>query len=143
MGIKENKDLKKMMLEVSEMKRRIHQTYTDLSSYANTNNIIRSKIWDTSRSTKSSTTSFTSTTKDNILMWLRSPESNSSNLIKESRNMFNVSTQYKRLILYFAGMLTFDYILSPTKIDPDGVNDEKILKSKPLFINLSLLFTSR
>lgn len=135
MGIKENKDLKKMMLEVSEMKRRIHQTYTDLSSYANTNNIIRSKIWDTSRSTKSSTTSFTSTTKDNILMWLRSPESNSSNLIKESRNMFNVSTQYKRLILYFAGMLTFDYILSPTKIDPDGVNDEKILKSYKSIVN--------
>jgi hypothetical protein len=66
--------------------------------------------------------SFTKPTREQILKYLKNPETNQKQLRKASIYLYEVSTQYRRLINYFAGLLTFDYIIVPYNINPAKVN---------------------
>lgn len=73
-------------------------------------------LWNTT-STSQSSPSFSKYTKSQIVGYLENPYSNESNLRKMSQYLYNISNYYRRLIQYFANMPTFDYILSPFKMD--------------------------
>jgi len=59
--------------------------------------------------------------KDNIVKFMSNPQRNEKQLREVSRYLYNASPNYKRLILYFAFLPTFDYI-----VEPYGLNTEKV-----------------
>jgi hypothetical protein len=77
-------------------------------------------------------------TKDDIKTYLSAPEIfvNQIQLRYISKYLYNVSSHYKRLVQYFATMLTFDYVLEPYAIDEDNVKIDKFKKAYKKAVNL-------
>lgn len=128
----EQKDFKNMSQEdlVKEIKTLQNQViHTDFASmplkFAQT---VSRNIWDTTKSSKTSTVSFSNYSKSDIINWLLSPENNEVNLRNASIYYYNTSTQYKRLITYMSQLLTWAYTLSPTKLDLSKIDSEDIKK---------------
>lgn len=68
-------------------------------------------------------------TKSKIVSYLENPANYEQQLRRMSQYMYNVSNYYKRLILYFASMSTFSYIVVPYGIDySKSVNLNKFKK---------------
>ena len=79
----------------------------------------RNLLRDTKRNTNDrSSVMFSSYTIDEILRYLRSPESNAANLRKLSRQLYHSSTHYRRLINYYAFMPLWYYTIAPLGFDP-------------------------
>jgi hypothetical protein len=69
--------------------------------------------------------------KDEVMKWLANPEKFEKQLRNLSRFLYDTSSHYKRLIQYFATMLTFDYIVEPygmTDFEPTPELIEKVRK---------------
>lgn len=64
-------------------------------------------------------------TRRNIIEWLKSPEANAKNLRDASIYLYEVSTQYRRLITHFSTLITLDYVVSPYKLNPSKVDLER------------------
>lgn len=62
-------------------------------------------------------TTFSSTTKEALLSYLKNPKSNEKRIRDLSIQMYHASTHYKRLILYYALMPTWAYTLEPINFD--------------------------
>lgn len=62
-------------------------------------------------------------TKEDIIRFMQNPRKNQKQLREVSRYLYEASPNYKRLILYFACLPTFDYI-----VEPYGLNTEKVNK---------------
>lgn len=80
-------------------------------------------------SNTSSNVTYSRFTKDNLISYMQSPKSNETNLRNASIYMFDASTQYKRLILYYALMPLWAYTISPINFDPTKVKEENFRKS--------------
>jgi len=78
-------------------------------------------------SNKTKTVSLSKYTKDQIMTWLKAPESNAKSLREVSTYLYVVSSQYRRLVNYFAKMYKFDYILIPYKSDFTSAKSKSIL----------------
>lgn len=74
--------------------------------------IVKQALYDIAKR-KPSGLSFSSYSKDSILNALRSPESNEKLLRDASIQAYQNSTQYRRMIQYYAFMPTWSYTLSP------------------------------
>lgn len=61
-------------------------------------------------------------TKDDIIRFMQNPRKNQKQLREVSRYLYEASPNYKRLILYFACLPTFDYIVKPYGLNIDKVN---------------------
>lgn len=68
-------------------------------------------------------------TKEDIVKWLKSPEDNARQLRNASIYLYETSSHYRRLIDFFANLLTFDYTLVPFKFDKEKYNEQKFLSS--------------
>lgn len=68
-------------------------------------------------------------TKEQIVDFLKSPESNARELRNASIYLYEVSAQYRRVINYLADMCSESYVLHPFKFDPSRLNDEKYKKN--------------
>ncbi|WP_425203613.1 hypothetical protein [Priestia megaterium] len=66
--------------------------------------------------------------KDNIIKFMSNPQKNEKQLREVSRYLYNASPNYKRLILYFAYLPTFDYIVEPYGLNPAKVNIDAFKK---------------
>ena len=64
--------------------------------------------------------------RDQIVSWLQNPETNSKNLRGASIYLYEVSTQYRRLITYFSTLISGDYVVVPYKLDTDKADPEKV-----------------
>jgi hypothetical protein len=60
--------------------------------------------------------------KEQVLQFVRDPERWQDQLRDISVNLYNISSQYRRLVNYFSTMPTFAYIVEPYGFDPDKVN---------------------
>lgn len=67
-------------------------------------------------------------TKDQIVGFLQDPKKNQKQLRMLSNYLYNVSPNYKRLVLLFAGMLKFDYIVEPFDLNTEKVEIDKLKK---------------
>lgn len=63
-------------------------------------------------------------TKEDIIRYLKNPELNAVQLRNASIYLYSISTQYRRVINYFANMCPLNYIMYPFKFDPSKVNDK-------------------
>lgn len=78
--------------------------------------IVKQALYDITKR-KNSGISFSSYTKDQILKALRNPEANEKLLRDASIQAYQNSTQYRRMIQYYAFMPTWSYTLSPLGFD--------------------------
>lgn len=108
-------------------------TFSDLMIYANSQQI---KIRDPN-STTTQSRSFNKYTKDQIITYLQNPANYETQLRNMSNYLCNISSHYRRLIEYFADMLTFPYIVTPLGLDQGNVDTEKF-KTQYLKVNKQL-----
>ena len=80
-------------------------------------------------SNRSSSTTFTRYTKEQILQYMQSPSSNEKNIRNASIYMYDASSQYRRLIQYYAYMFMWAYNLTPIDFDVSKVKQDSFRKS--------------
>lgn len=86
------------------------------------------QIWNVNdQSTKTSPT-YTRFTKENILSYMQSPASNEKNLRNASIYMYDASSQYRRLVEYYAFILTWAFVVAPLNYDPSKVKEDSFRK---------------
>ena len=61
--------------------------------------------------------------------YMQAPSTNEANIRNASIYMFDCSSQYKRLILYYAFLLTWAYTIVPVGYDPDKVKPDAFRKA--------------
>jgi hypothetical protein len=76
----------------------------------------------------SKSTFLTKYTKDQIINFLDNPQKYEKQLRKLSHDLYNSNPNYRRLIQYFANLLTFDYIVKPYDIDEEKFEADKFNK---------------
>ena len=68
-------------------------------------------------------------TKEQLIRYLKSPSANEKNIRNASIYMYDVSSQYRRLVSYYAQMPLWAYTVSPVKFDPSSVNSKSFKKA--------------
>lgn len=102
-------------------------------SFAQLSKLIMNDIEKISNSKSAITIKYT---KDQIVKFLENPQRYEKELRQVSRYLYNVSANYRRLILYFAGMLRFDYIVEPYDLDINKVNIDSFNKQYQKTLNM-------
>lgn len=64
--------------------------------------------------------------REQVSSFLESPDKNEKKIRDLSRLLYNKSSHYKRLIQYFAKMLTLDYLVQPYNIDYEKANKKAL-----------------
>lgn len=77
----------------------------------------------------SSNVTYSRYSKETLLSYMQSPKSNEKNIRNASIYMYDASTQYRRLILYYALMPLWAYTISPISFDLSKVKEESFRKS--------------
>lgn len=90
--------------------------------------LLSQRIRDPERSNDAVSKTFSSYTKEQILTWLKSPTANAKNLVLASRQLFQNSIEYRRLIYYYAYMSLFAYTISPVGFDAQKAKTDNFLK---------------
>ena len=72
------------------------------------------------------TISFSDTTKEQLLEYLKSPKRNEKRIRDISISMYNSSTHYKRLILYYALMPVWSYVLKPVDFNTSNPKEKQL-----------------
>lgn len=91
-------------------------------NFANIRN--QSIILDDTIANNHTNLSYAKPTRTNVARYLKNPESYASELRNASNYLYEVSTHYRRLINYFASLLTLDYVITPYKLNPSKVNSK-------------------
>lgn len=68
-------------------------------------------------------------TKEQVLKFMKDPERCYKQLREASIYLYAVSTQYRRVVNYFADMATLDYVMYPFKFDRSKVNTKAFANS--------------
>lgn len=63
-------------------------------------------------------------TKDDVKTYLDNPRRYSKELGDLSKGLYRASPHYRRLVNYFANMLTLDYIIEPLNLNLDKINEK-------------------
>ena len=74
-------------------------------------------------------------TKDDVMKWMANPQKYEKQLRNLSRFLYDTSSHYKRLVQYFATMLTFDYTVEPYGITEFENTKEFIATVRKKYIN--------
>ena len=75
--------------------------------------LIKQIVYNPQNSSSRKTYSYSLYTKENIIKWLQSPQSNEKSLRDASNYMYLSSMHYQRLIKYYAGIHMGYYVISP------------------------------
>jgi hypothetical protein len=68
--------------------------------------------------------------RENIIDWMKNPAASENELRELNQYFFNTSEFYKRIIFYFASMLTFDYVLVPYNVQSDDFTSPAFKRSQ-------------
>lgn len=79
------------------------------------------------RKTNKDTLFFSKFTKEDIIRYLKNPDTNEKNLRNASIYLYNASSHYKRLIQYFAKLSLLQYIVVPYKLNNAKINEKIFL----------------
>lgn len=75
-------------------------------------------------------------TREDIKRFLKNPALFEKELRKAICYIYNVSPHFRRLILYFAGLTDWDYIVSPYKLDTGSVSEKTVKRNYQRVQNL-------
>ena len=90
---------------------------------------VNSPLWILGDSSTRTSTSYTRYTKEQILGYMLAPSTNEQNIRNASIYLYDASSQYRRLINYFAGLLRWDYFIAPLDLDTTKVKPEAFRKA--------------
>ena len=93
-------------------------------------------IWNVADQTTKSSPTYSRYTKEQILQYMQSPATNEKYLRNASIYMYDASSQYRRLIQYYALLLKWQYIVSPLDFDVTKVKAEAFQKQYTKVANL-------
>lgn len=79
-------------------------------------------------STNNQTNSLSKFSAEQVARYLQNPLMYGKELRNLSNYLYSASPNYKRLILYFACLLTFDYVIEPMNLNFDKVDKDKFKK---------------
>lgn len=96
----------------------------DFSNMMNFANLKRLILRDLEKTNKMQTF-FSKYTKEDVIKYLKNPETNSKQLRDISIYLYNASSHYRRLISYFAKMALYYYIVIPYRLDVEKVDKNK------------------
>lgn len=68
--------------------------------------------------------------RENIIEWMKNPAGAENQLRELNQYFINTSMYYKRIVDYFAKILTFDYILIPYNVDKSDMKKTAFKKSR-------------
>lgn len=91
---------------------------------------------DLNSNTKVQSTFHKNFTKDNVMTWMANPSKYEKKLRDLSRFLYDSSNHYKRLVQYFATMLSFDYIIEPYGISDIELTEKNIENIQKKYINV-------
>ena len=74
-------------------------------------------------------------TREQIVEWMKFPEKNAKNLRDASIYLYEISTQYRRVVNYFAGICPLNYIVYPFRFDPTNYDEKKFAASYKKALN--------
>lgn len=87
-----------------------------------------SPIWNVLDTSTKTNPTYTRYTKENILSYMQAPASNEKYLRNASIYMYDASSQYRRLIQYYALLLKWNYIIAPLDFDRTKVREDAFRK---------------
>ena len=87
-----------------------------------------SPIWNVLDTSTKTNPTYTRYTKENILSYMQAPASNEKYLRNASIYMYDASSQYRRLIQYYALLLKWNYIIAPLDFDRTKVKEDAFRK---------------
>lgn len=90
--------------------------------------LTQQKLRDLNTSSNGTTVTFSTYDKDDILSYLKSPETNAKNLRNASIQMYQNSSQYRRLIQYYALLPMWAYTISPLGFDSQEADAKSYLE---------------
>lgn len=102
------------------------EAFERILSYAK---FLKMHLWDVNDQSSRATARYTRYSKEDLMDYMQSPSSNEANIRNASIYMFDCSSQYKRLILYYAFLLTWAYTIAPVAYDPDKMKPEAFRKA--------------
>lgn len=123
--VKSKNQTEKLIYTQSDLDKILKQKDMLLSTYSK---IAKQPLVNT-ENVRQSALSYNKFSKENIIKYLQSPQTNATNIRNASIYMFINSSHYRRLIEYYAKMPLWTYILMPYKYD-----NEKIIKDKNKYI---------
>lgn len=89
---------------------------------------IQTPLWVLTDQSTRDTATYTRFTKEQILQYIQNPTTNEKNIRDASIYMWDASSQYRRLIQYYAGLLKWDYIVVPGEFDKTKVKEGNFKK---------------
>ena len=110
----------------TEAQRKQREAFERVLSFAK---LLRYPLWDVNDQSTKSTPRYTRYTKEDLMDYMQSPATNEANIRNASIYMFDCSSQYKRLILYYAFLLKWAYTIAPVGYDPDKVKPDAFRKA--------------
>lgn len=99
-------------------------------SFAKT--LLNQRLNNPNKNSSSKSLTYSIYTKDNILSWLQNPKNNEKNIRNASNYLYISSMHYQRLIKYYAGLLTWAYVISPLNFNKSKVKDVESFKKQYL-----------
>lgn len=81
------------------------------------------------QSNKSASVTYTKYSKEDLLEYMQSPKANEKNIRNASIYMYDASTHYKRLILYYSYMSLWAYTIAPLGFDSASVKKDAFRKA--------------
>lgn len=91
--------------------------------------LARNQLWSVDDQTTKPNPRYTRYSKEDLLSYMQSPATNEKNIRNASIYMYDASTQYKRLILYYAFLMDFVYTIAPLNYDPAKSDPETFRKA--------------
>lgn len=102
----------------------------------------KTPIWNTDDISTRPNPTYTRYTKEEILRYMQAPSANEKALRDASIYMYDISTQYKRLIQYYALLMKWAYVVSPLEFDRQHVKEanfrKQYLKVMSMLENMNL-----
>lgn len=90
-------------------------------SFAKT--LLNQRLNNPNKSSSTKSLNYSIYTKDNILSWLQNPKNNEKNIRNASNYLYISSMHYQRLMKYYAGLLTWAYVISPLNFNKSKIKD--------------------
>lgn len=94
--------------------------------------LLNQRLSNPNKNSSSKSLNYSVYTKDNILSWLQSPKNNEKNIRNASNYLYISSMHYQRLIKYYAGLLTWAYVISPLNFNKSKIKDVDSFKKQYL-----------
>lgn len=118
-----------------EVEKEITSFQYDFSNMNNFAKLARLTLQDLRKNNKE-TLFFSKFTKEEIIKYIKSPDKNEKNLRNACIFLYNASSHFKRLVLYFAKIYLLQYIVVPYKIDTKKANHNIFLKQYKRVLDL-------